>query len=352
MKGILHSSRVALASFLAISLCLLGIAHVVRAAGLEKAAKREGKLRIVVFPSFKAAAKAFEKKYGIKVEGTYVGAAGILRKVSQESDAGIFATDLFSGSPGPIGTKLNKWGLPFTPAGFEKVAKVKSQLPAGWNQTPIFIHIVGAAYHKDLVPPSRVPRSIYDLLKPEFKGKIISRTPWLGTNFIVGILSYYTWFKKDMNKWRDYWNRYKENVGRYEPKWAALHAALGLKEFSLAIFSLPYTPTTFGRTYPGLAYSTFKEGGIWFPNMAVIHKKGPHPNAAKLFVNFLVSDEGQRIIANEGLIPANKEISPKDELKRTIAGIKLFNGELQGLLSREIAENGDKWKAKIQKIYQ
>ncbi|MFQ5902179.1 MAG: ABC transporter substrate-binding protein [Candidatus Binatia bacterium] len=351
MNGILPSSRVVLVSFLAISLGLLGVAHAGRAVELEEAAKREGKLRIVVFPSLKKVSKVFEKKYGIKIEGTYVGAPPILRKVGQESDAGIFATDVFTTAPGPTGNKLNKWALAYTPMGFEKVAKVKKDLPAGWNQVPLFIHVVGVIYNRDLVPPKQVPKSIYDLLKPEFKGKIISRTSWLGSNFLVHILSYYTWFNKDMNRWRDYWSRFKENVGRYEAKFPAVHFAVGLKEFSLGVFTLPFTSTIWGRSYPGLTYSTFKEGGIWWPNMAVIHKKAPHPNAAKLFVNFLVSDEGQRLFSKSGLIPANKEIPPKDELKKALEGIKLFNGKLQGILTRETQQNGDKWKARIQKIY-
>ncbi len=351
MKGILHSSRIALAFFLAIGLSLLGMAYAVMAAGLEEAAKKEGKIRIVVFSSFPPLAKAFEKKYGIKVEGTFVGAPPILRKVSQESDAGIFAIDVFTTSPGPTGSKLNKWAMPFTPEGFEKVAKVKKALPADWNQTPLFKLVIGVAYNRDLVAPDQVPRSIYDLLKPEFKGKIISRTPWLGSNFLVHILSYYTWFERDMEKWRNYWSQFKQNVGRYEAKFPAMHFAVGLKEFSLAVFTLPYSPTIWGRSYPGLAYSTFKEGGIWWPNMAVIHKKAPHPNAAKLFVNFLVSDEGQKLISKAGLVPANDSIAPKAEIREAIKGIKLFNDDLQSIMVREIQERQAEWKARVQKIY-
>jgi ABC-type Fe3+ transport system substrate-binding protein len=155
-----------------------------------------------------------------------------------------------------------------------------------------------------------------------------------------------------MNKWQDYWSRFKVNVARYESGFPALHFAVGLKEFSLGVFTLPYTATLWGPTYPGLAYSTFKEGGIWWPNMAAIHKNAPHPNAAKLFVNFLVSDEGQKLFADGGNIPASKDIPAKAELKQAMEGIKLFNGQLQGTLVREDVEKGDEWKKRIQKIFQ
>ena len=319
---------------------------------LEQAAKREGKLRIVATSSLKPMGEAFEKKFGIKVEGIYVGAPDVLRKVSEESEAGIFATDVFDTDTGPLGVKLNKWAQPFTPEGLEKVAKVKEGLPAGWHQTPVFQNVIGVAYNKDLVHPTQVPRSIFDLLKPEWKGKIISRTPWLGSNFIGHILSYYAWFNQDMNKWADYWSRFKQNVGRYEAQWPTLHSAVGLKEFALGVFSLQYGPTLWGRSYPGLAYATFKEPAIWWPLLAVVHNRAPHPNSAKLYVNFLVSDEGQRLLAVEGMVPANKDVPPKPDLQRAFEGINLHDNKLQGIFSREFMEREDEWKERVQKIYQ
>ncbi|MBI4490452.1 MAG: ABC transporter substrate-binding protein [Deltaproteobacteria bacterium] len=363
MKRVLFSSRVPAICGAVINLILLdlfvpitgaskAVAQTAKAVELEQAAKREGRLRIVVFPSLTPLGEAFQKKYGIKVEGIYVGDPDILRKVSTESDAAIFETDVFATSSGPTGSKLNKWALSYTPAGYEKVAKVKEALPTDWNQIPLFNHVVGVIYHKDLVSPKQVPKSIFDLLKPEFKGKIISRTPWLGSNYLTHILSYFTWFNQDMNKWQDYWTRFKANVGRYESGFPALHFAVGLKEFSLGVFTLPYTATLWGPNYPGLAYSTFKEGGIWWPNMAAIHKNAPRPNAAKLFVNFLVSDEGQKMFADGGNIPASKDVPAKAELKQALEGIKLFNGQLQSILVREDVEKGDEWKKRIQKIFQ
>lgn len=321
-------------------------------ADLERAAMREGRLRIAVFPAFTRLAEAFEKKYGIKIEGSYVGEPDIVRRVSTESEGGIFQTDLFSASPGPGGSQLNKWAMPYTPKGFEKVAHVKEALPAGWHHIPLVNQVVGVIYNKDLVPPHEVPKSIYDLLKPEFKGRIISRTPWLGSNYIVHILSYFTWFNRDMANWRDYWTRFRGNVGRYEAGWPTLHFAVGLKEYPLGVFTVNYMATQFGGTYPGLAYSTFKEGGIWWPTTTAIHKNAPHPNAAKLFVNFLVSDEGQRLFADGGNIPANKDVPPKPEINKALEGVKLLNGDLQTILVRETTEKDAEWKARIQKIYQ
>ena len=347
--------RVALGVTLLVLLLIAGVSNSARAgqaAGLEQAAKKDGRLRMVVFPSIRPAAEAFEKKYGIKVEGTYVGDPDILRKVSTESQAGVFATDIFTTSPGPTGSHLNKWTMSYTPAGFGKVEEVKKALPADWNQIPMFNHVVGVLYHKELVAQQQVPTSIFDLLKPEFKGKIISRTPWLGSNFLVGILSYFTWFERDMKKWQDYWTRFRSNVGRHEAGFPALHFAVGLKEYSMAVFTLTYTSSLWGGTYPGIAFSTFKEGGIWWPNMVAIHKNTSSPNAAKLFVDYLISEEGQKIFADGGNLPANKDVPAKPEIKDALKGVKLLNGTLQPTLVKELDEREAEWKARVQKIFQ
>ena len=335
---------------LGLALCLSGMA-LASSAELVAAAKKEGKVRMIGFASYKKLAERFEKKYGIKVEGTYVGAPGVVRTVSQESQAGIFAIDLFGTAPGPT-SKLNNWTMKNTPAGYEKVAHHMKDLPKEWNQVPMFIHVVGASYHTDLIPPEKAPRSIYDLLKPEYKGKIVSRTPWLGSNNLVHMVSYWAWFGGSEEKWADYWTKFKANVGRFEPKWVQLHQAVGLKEYPLGIFTLPYTPYAYGRSYDNkLGYSTFREPAIWWPNMLAIHKNAPHPNAAKLLIEFGISAEGQQTFVEEGMIPADSTIKTGAALTKELEGVTFFPNAPQ-ILARETSQNVAQWKERIQKLYQ
>ena len=338
-----------MALLLGFTLCLSGMA-LASSAELIAAAKKEGKLRLITFSSFRKAAESFQKKYGITVEGTYVGAPGVLRKVSQESQAGIFAIDMFGASPGPL-SGLNHLTQSYKPAGYEKVAHHMEALPKDWNLVPIFIHVVGASYNKELIPPEQAPRSIQELIKPKYKGKIISRTPWLGSNYLVHIASLQAWFGGNEEKWANFWKAFKVNVGRYEPKWGPLHQAVGLKEFPLGIFTLPYTPFTFGRSYPGLGYSTFREPAIWWPNMLAIHGKAPHPNAAKLFMEFCISAEGQKHFVAEGLIPADSSMKPRGSLIEELKGVKFF-AKAPEIIAHEVSNNKDAWTKRIQALYQ
>ncbi len=334
---------------LGLVLCLSGMA-LASSAELIAAAKKEGKLRLITFSSFRKAAESFQKKYGITVEGTYVGAPGVLRTVSQESQAGISAIDMFGASPGPL-SGLNHLTQPYKPAGYEKVAHHMKALPKDWNLVPVFIHVVGASYNKELIPPEQAPRSIQELIKPKYKGKIISRTPWLGSNYLVHIASLQAWFGGNEEKWANYWKAFKVNVGRYEPKWGPLHQAVGLKEFPLGIFTLPYTPFTFGRSYPGLGYSTFREPAIWWPNMLAIHGKAPHPNAAKLFMDYAISAEGQKHFIAEGLIPADSSMKPRGSLIKELEGVKFF-AKAPEIIANEVSNNKDAWTKRIQALYQ
>ena len=81
-------------------------------------------------------------------------------------------------------------------------------------------------------------------------------------------------------------------------------------------------------------------------------RKGSASQCRKLFTNFLISDEGQRLFAKEGLIPANKNIPPSDEIKEALEGTTLLGGQAHIILVRETVEREEEWKDRIQKVYQ
>jgi ABC-type Fe3+ transport system substrate-binding protein len=46
---------------------------------------------------------------------------------------------------------------------------------------------------------------------------------------------------------------------------------------------------------------------ITSPSVIAVAAHSPHPRQARLFVDFVLSEEGQRIIANQGRVPARFE---------------------------------------------
>lgn len=55
-------------------------------------------------------------------------------------------------------------------------------------------------------------------------------------------------------------------------------------------------------------------------------KNAPHPNAAKLWINWRLSDEGQQVLGQEGQAPVRNGITtPHDE---TMDGVKIMYLEI------------------------
>jgi putative spermidine/putrescine transport system substrate-binding protein len=93
-----------------------------------------------------------------------------------------------------------------------------------------------------------------------------------------------------------------------------------------------------------LEYVLPKEGGIFFADYFDIVKNGPHPVAAQMLVNFMVSAESQRQIA-EGLrvAPINRKVElPADLVGKVPYGDEALS-KLIHLDSAAMNRNLDKW---------
>jgi iron(III) transport system substrate-binding protein len=90
----------------------------------------------------------------------------------------------------------------------------------------------------------------------------------------------------------------------------------------------------------------FPEEGLPFissPN--AILAKSPHPNAAKVFTDFLFDKEGQQVLADDGLYVPNEAVTyPKD--RRPLKELKLIKIEPE-----EIQKRDDEIKKKFRELF-
>ena len=78
-----------------------------------------------------------------------------------------------------------------------------------------------------------------------------------------------------------------------------------------------------------------------------IVKNAPHPNAAKLFIEFILSDEGQQVLSDAFYLPARTNINAKvPELKPAQGGFKVTN-----ISPNDAAEGLDKWIAIYNELF-
>lgn len=147
------------------------------------------------------------------------------------------------------------------------------------------------AYNSQRVAAEDAPRTWLDLLDEKWKGKLIMGNPSLyGTRQV----QYYA--LRELYKDIDFWKQIAEHTVKVE-------FGSQMREF----FKDPETPVSV--TYLGYFYDQYsiKKGepirAVWpedgvplVPSPIGIAKDAPHPNAARLFIDFILSREGQALL--------------------------------------------------------
>ena len=89
------------------------------------------------------------------------------------------------------------------------------------------------------------------------------------------------------------------------------------------------------------------EGVVLLPQTMFILKKAPHPNAAKLWVDFILSEEGQNIVVKgEAMISGREGFkSPLPEYAPPIDNLKLIPVDWKSLSTEELKKIRAEWTA-------
>ncbi len=281
---------------------------------LIAAAKREGKVVVNTFPGtgFRTALSAFEEKFpGMTVEQTTLIAREIAPRAIQEQKAGIYSFDVTEiPATTALGVMLPEgaWD-PIRPAiihpevvgdqhwkgGFERGFLDKTKqfgYGFGWNK------FRGVWVNTDLVKPGEI-QSTRDLLNPKWKGKIVLMDPRSGgftANWVTPArIAYGDEYLK--NLFID-----QEPIITRDQRQATEmlirggHAiATGPNEALLDDFKTAGVTVNVASNM--LSDATYIVGrSVW------LFKKAPHPNAAKLFINWLLMRDTQEMYHRVALL--------------------------------------------------
>lgn len=168
-----------------------------------------------------------------------------------------------------------------------------------WAAVYIMPNVIG--YNTKMVKGSEVPRANEELLGPKWKGKIgmdPTKPEW------------FAWMLKQMGEEKGL--AYMRKLAAQELR---LHPGLSLLTNLMASGEFPVALNTYLHTVEEIK----RKGGPvdWVAQEPVFTKfqpieisaKAPHPNAAKLFVDFMLSLEGQKIIASFSRVPTRSGVS-------------------------------------------
>jgi iron(III) transport system substrate-binding protein len=259
---------------------------------LIDAAKKEGRL-VYYTANFaeveQQVIKAFNKRFPeIKVEMVRAPGGQLITRIRTEAAAGKLAADVIDHSDRSLMQPLADLFQDYAPpnaADYRPEAQVSPKL---WPRATLVWSI---AYNVALV--KNPPKTWWDLTKPEYGNKQIGQVfaPSGGTTWTRAMFE-----RKVLGE--DYWAKQAAVGVALYPSGAPLSDALVRGEVSIA-------PLLYNIIYPkkkdGAPVEIFfpPEGLPMIPYATGIAKTAGNPNAAKLFLNWCLSDEGQGFMINE-----------------------------------------------------
>jgi len=288
---------------------------------LIDAAKREGRVTwyttLLVDDASGPLAAAFEKKYpGIKVDFSRKDGSEHLRNILAEAKAGAMKADVFDGTT--TAAFLMKEGIA-TPYKAETAAGVPARYkdPNGyWTAQVLYFQTLG--YNADLVAPRDAPKTYRDLLDPKWKGKLAwSAEEQLtgGIGFIVNVLD--TMGEAEGRAFLSALS--KQDLNRVRTGINGVTRALAAKEFLVGV-TVDNHHTVIANEKGAHVNWVAIPPVLGLSNNIGLVKGAPHPNAAKLLIDFNLSEEGQIVLKNGNHIPASEKVEAADpSLKRGFA---------------------------------
>ena len=272
---------------------------------LVEAAKKEGKLAFYTAMDLAFAerlGKTFEEKYpGVSLTILRQPGEKIRTRILTEMRAGKFLWDVVSFNHLDMHV-LAQEGLLAAYASPE----TRSGFPAGavdprgrWAAIYVRQFVIG--YNTRSVPPADAPKSWEDLLLPKWKEMFAmdeSDVEWY-----AAMLDYLG---------REKGSAFMRSLARQNPQLRRGHSLLGrlliAGDFPLALVHAAEMDAAKQAGAPVDWVKTL-DPVITSPSQVAVSAKAPHPNAARLFVDLLLSAEGQTIIRDRGRVPARNDLA-------------------------------------------
>ena len=297
-----------------------------------EAAKKEGKVvwyTSLALTSAEKVAKLFEAAYpGIKVEVHRTGSERILQRVMQELQANLKIADVVHTSDAGhyVLLKDKKLLLKYTPAGidgFPAAFKDKDGYHYGLRAT---VNVI--AYNSKIISAAEAPRTWKDLLDPKWKGKLVTAHPGYS-----GVIATHVLALVQLHGW-DYFKQLAQNKPMLVQSAVDPSGIVASGERPIAADGGDYTFYQVKKKGNPVEIVFPKEGVPLVVSPTAIAAYAPHPNAAKLFTDFIFSRELQQVLADsEGLYTGHPDVKyPADRPK--LSELKLLRVEPEELEKR------------------
>jgi iron(III) transport system substrate-binding protein len=289
----------------AAALLVFSPAHAQDAVDAAKA-KAEGKVSWYTSTPIEQAQKIvalFKQQTGIEVELFRSGGSAILSRFQQEMTAGRVAADVITHSEPAAANALAKKGffVAFKPKNFDKIPDAAKAADGSFigQRLNMMTHYL----RSDKVAAADEPKAWDDLLNAKYKGKLVMTDPSFTSLqvSVVGMMS------KDRG-WA-YYEKLRLNDVMIVQGNQQVSDMLKRGERLIAVGALDsYAADLKKEGHP--VKTLYPSDGVFvIPSPTSVVKGSPHPNAAKLFAEFMIGDDAQKIFPTDGGYSARIDIA-------------------------------------------
>ena len=275
-------------------------------AALIEAARKEGQVNWystqIISQLVRPMTAAFERKYpGIRVRATRANATEVAIKILGESRAGRVQADMFDGTTTVVPLRKEGFVLQWLPDSAKDYAAEFKDPQGYWIASNLYI--ITPAFNTSLVPRGTEPKTYQDLLDPKWRG----RMAWnafptsSGVGGFVGTVLAEMGEPKGRTYLSDLANQHIANLSGSARE--VLDQVIA-GEYAIALQIFNHHAVISARK--GAPVDWIKmEPATETLSVLSVHKSAPHPNAAKLLVDFIISKEGQQVFRENYYIPAS-----------------------------------------------
>jgi iron(III) transport system substrate-binding protein len=303
------------------------------------AAKQEGKLVLYGVGNaelYEPIRAAFVNRFpGIELQGVEQRGRESREKIIAEQQSRNYVADVvISGTD----TQAELITLGFTePFPGSDIGSVVPALVPAAGQSPRTLTVFTIAINTSLVPPDQEPKTWQDVLDPKWKGKLAMDDPrgsGPGGTILSGVEALYG--QDIAQKLADQKPFFATQAG---PIWTALNRG------EYAMFLSSGHPDVISNRRAGAPIRQIKASdgvGVTPINQSLI-KNAPHPNAAKLWIEWSLSEEGQKLLAQQGYAVVRQGIRAT-EPEASLEGVKFLPRDDDLTKFKLIPERSKRWE--------
>jgi len=284
---------------------------------LVDGARKEGQVTVyssmIVDQALRPLIDAFQTKYPfIKAQYVRDDPPQQLQKIMAESRAGRMVADVLESTGLEVPIRAADIDQPFWSPQIDAYDPGLLDPDNFW--APMRTSYLGACYNTNLVKPGEAPKSFADYLDPKWKGKIA----WPST--VAGAMLFITGVRNFMGEDKAFTYLQKlaqQAIVSIPSANRVVVDRVMAGEYSLCLDAFLHHPIISARKGAPIAPLPL-DPVLTVVSSVMLPKTPPHPYAAMLFIDFLLSREGQQTLQRADYFPARLDVPASADLDQIV----------------------------------